>query len=207
MAAPVFQGNVDQTQYDGPGLIMLASYDDVLTTPANLPTFTAAANAFTNTWDDMWVPVGFTDDGFEMTFDTTTTEITAAEQLEPLDTVETRKTGTAKFSMLQNSKFNIQRVLNGGTWTTTGSGATSVSKYTPGVVGSRKYSAVAWLSAAYDMSMVVYKTSQTGSTAFSARTIGTKRVLACNFSMATPSPTVSTAPWNLWVAGTKYDSV
>lgn len=206
MAAPVFAGNVDQTQYDGPGLIMLASYDDLLATPANLPTFTAASSAFTNVWDDMWVPVGFTDDGFELDFDTTTTEITAAEQLEPLDTIETRKTGTVKFSMLQNSKFNIQRALNGGTWTTSGTGAAQISKYTPGTAGARKYSAVAWLSASYDMSAIVYKTSQTGSLAFTARAIGTKRVLACNFAMATPSPTVSTSPWNLWVAGTKYDA-
>lgn len=202
MAVPVFTGNVNQVHYDGPGIILMAPYSDSLA----VPTFAAASSAFTNDWDPVWQPVGYTDDGFEVDFTTTTVDIDAAETIYPLAVVETKKDVNVKFSMMQDNKFNIARAMNGGTYTVlSGSGADKVTKYTPPIVGGSLRSAVAWISSAGDEAIIVYRVFQSGNLAFARKKLGTKFVLACDFKAEVPAASLSTELWDRFYAGTKLD--
>lgn len=201
MASPVFQGNVNQVHYDGPGIILMAPYATDLT----VPTMTSASSAFTDTWDGAWQPVGYTDDGFELDFGFTTVDIDAAESLQDLATVVTKQTTSIKFSMMQDNTFNMRRAFNGGTYTVTGSAGTQVTKYSPPIAGGELESSIAWLSTKRDEVIVAYRVLQTGNLAFARKKVGTKFVLACDFRVLVPDPTLSTDVWNRWFAGTKYD--
>lgn len=201
MAAPTFTGNVNQVHYDGPGLVLMAPYSATLT----LPTFAAASSVFTNSWDSAWTGVGFTDTGFQVDLATTTVDIDAAESIYPLATVETLKTVNAKFTIMQDNQFNMVRALNGGTYTTTGSAGTSVTKYSPPIVGGSLRSAIAWISQSGDQAWIGYKAFQSGNLSVQRQKIGTKFTLACDFKLEVPDASLSTDVWNSYYAGTKYN--
>lgn len=202
MTAPTFTGNTEQLHFDGPGIILLAPYSTSLT----IPTFAATTSAFTNSWDTAWVPSGYTDDGFDLTINRTVTEIDAAETLYPVGKVETKQDVSVKFSMMQDNKFNIQRALNGGTFEETGSDGTKVSKYIPAQLGSGGRSAIGWISQTGDQAVIVYKCYQSGNVTFARKKAGTKFMLACDFGAELPDSDVADDMYNIWYAGTVYDT-
>lgn len=200
MAAPALTLNPLQTHYDGPGIILMAEEG------ATLPTPTVADSKFTNSWDAAWLPVGYTDTGITFDFTTSTTDIESAEELEEIAKVETKRSVSVKFSMMQDNKFNMKVAMNGGTWTVvSGTGATQLSKYSPPILGQGKHFMLGWISTASDEIVIVYKVTQTGSLSMARQKVGTKFVLACDFSVVKPDPAVSTDRWNRYVAGSKFD--
>lgn len=200
MAAPTLDLDPTQVHYDGPGIILLAELG------STLPTHAVASSVFTNSWDAAWIPVGYTDDGIGFDFTTSTTDIESAEELEEIAKVETKRSVSVKFSMMQDNKFNLRVAMAGGTWTVvSGSGATQLSKYSPPILGGGKSFMLGWISTAANEVVIAYQVRQVGSLSMSRKKVGTKYVLACDFSVEKPSPSVSTDRWNKYVAGTLFD--
>lgn len=201
MAAPTFTGDVSKIHYDGPGLIFAAPYSTTLT----LPTFASTASVFSNSLDAAFVGVGYTDSGFSIDLATTTVDIDAAESVYPLATVETLKTVNAKFTMMQDSQFNMKIAMNGGTYTSTGSTGTKVTKYSPPIVGGSLRTTLLWISQAGDQAWIGYKCFQSGNLSIQRQKLGTKFQLAVDFKLEVPDVSVSPDVWNSWYSGVKYD--
>jgi hypothetical protein len=199
MAAPVLTATPAQMNYDGPGIILMSPL------ASTLPTFASTASIFSNTWDAAWIPVGYTDTGFQLDYTLTTVDIDVAESLRPVDVVATKDEVHVKFTMLQTNKFNIKAAFNGGTWTVTGATTTQVSKYSPPLLGANQSFMLGWLSQARDEAVLVYKVFQSGSLSIQRAKAGTKALLACDFRAVQPDPLVSADQWNWYIAGTASD--
>ena len=91
-----------------------------------LPTNTVAASVFTDDWSAVsgWFLLGVTKTGHEFTYELGTDVVEAAEYFDPLATVTTGPQVGMKFELQLICATNVKRMLNGGTSTPTGSGAT-----------------------------------------------------------------------------------
>jgi hypothetical protein len=114
----------------GPGVLRIAP----IGTPE--PADLAAA------WDVAWVPVGYTDEGSEFVFDQTFEDIEVAEELEPVQVIQTARQTTVNFAAAELTAINMQRALNGGTITT----ALGVVTFEPPSVGSFTDLMIGWES-------------------------------------------------------------
>lgn len=60
-----------------------------------------------------WTPVGYTEDGSEVTTDITTEDIEVAEELDPIDTLATRRTTTVTINCAESTVANMATALGG----------------------------------------------------------------------------------------------
>jgi hypothetical protein len=104
----------------GPGVLYIA------------PVGTAEPTDLTAAWDAAWIPVGYTDEGSEFVFDQTFEDIEVAEELEPVNVIQTARQTTVNFAAAELTATNMQRALNGGAITT----ALGVVTFEPPSVGS-----------------------------------------------------------------------
>jgi hypothetical protein len=124
----------------GPGYIYIA--DPGISAPTN----TVAGSVFTDTWPVGWNPLGITTEGHTLTVDLDTDAVEAAEYVDPLLNVVTGRTISAELEMMQISLTNFKRVFNGGTKSTSGSGATLLTTYTLPKIGSEVRCQLGWES-------------------------------------------------------------
>lgn len=104
----------------GPGLLRIAPVGT--TEPADLAT----------PWDAAWILVGFTDEGSEFVMDQTFEDIEVAEELDPVQVIQTARQTTVNFAAAELTALNMQRALNGGEITT----ALGIVTFEPPAVGS-----------------------------------------------------------------------
>lgn len=87
-----------------------------------------------------WVHVGYTDGGVTLEYDTEQQDIEVDQELDPIDTIVTRRNATLATTLAQMSAANLQLAYGGGTITsvdpdsTPGSGD-EYDQYTPPDVG------------------------------------------------------------------------
>jgi len=112
------------------------------------PTNTVAGSVFTDTWASAgaWVPLGITKEGHTLTIDLDSDAVEAAEYVDPLLNVITGRTITAEMELQQINLTNFKRVFNGGTLTTSGSGATLLTTFTLPQIGSEVRCQLGWES-------------------------------------------------------------
>lgn len=91
----------------GPGVLLIAEFD-----PAD-PTVNEPDDIDTP-WDTDWVPLGYTKDGSEFVFDQSFDDIEVAEELEPIDVVQTSRVITVNFAAAEMTAENLSLALNGG---------------------------------------------------------------------------------------------
>jgi hypothetical protein len=109
-----------------------------------LPANTVAGSVFTDAWPGGFSLLGVTKEGHEFDYELSVDQIEAAEYLDPLQYVTTGRTSGMKFELQQIHATNMRRVLNGGTITTSGAGATLLSTYTPPVPGTEIRCIIGW---------------------------------------------------------------
>ncbi len=99
----------------GPGWLYIAPLGS--TEPPDLAT----------AWDAAWTPLGYTDEGSNFVFESTFEDVQVAEELDPVEIVQTARTATVNFALAEVTAANMQRAFNGGDVTT----ATGVVTFEP----------------------------------------------------------------------------
>ena len=178
----------------GPGKIYYAPIGTAI------PTFTAASSKISGTWTT-WVSPGATDEGITYTESVDTSDITVAESLYPVRTVTTGKTGRVAFTMNELSDLNWKLAMNGGTITTSGTGATKLNVYVPPLVGAEVRVMMAFQSLEDDEVIIWPQVFNVGSVEIARGTYETKAGLPCEFAVELPDPAVLTTPYKRWTSG------
>lgn len=168
---------------------------------SSLPTNTVSGSVFTDDWSAVsgWFLLGVTKTGHEFTYDLTTDTVEAAEYFDPLATVTTARQVSMKFELQLISATNIKRMLNGGTSTPTGSGATLLTSYTPPAPGSEVRCMVGWESEDNTERLVMEQAFQVGSLTISRQKGNDNATLPVEFRAEIPS---SGFPYRHYFAGT-----
>lgn len=137
----------------------------------SFPTNTVVGSVFTTAFTDVagWVILGVTREGHEFSYEPETEDVEAAEYLDPLATVTTGRTVGMSFELMQLHLTNVKRLLNGGTLSTSGSGTTLLSTYTPPAVGQEVRSMIGWESTDNTERIVIPQAFQIGSLSVSRR--------------------------------------
>lgn len=165
----------------GPGYLYWAPLS------STLPTNTVSGSKFTDTWPGAWLLFGATDDGSEFSYKPSTDDVEVAEYFDPVAVVSTGREISITFDLAQVHATNLKRALNGGTITTTGSGATLLSEYTPPDVGAEVRAMVGWESTDSTERLVVYQCFQTGDVKITRKKGANKATLPVEFRAEKPS--------------------
>jgi hypothetical protein len=192
MPAPTMPTNIIATD---PGFLYWAPLAS--TEPAN----TVAGSVFTDAWPGAWIPLGITKEGSEFNWQTTTDKIEAAETLDPLKFVSTGREGSFKFELLNMSASNVKKMLNGGTIVVTGSGATTLSAYTPPALGSEVRCMLGWESLAADERLILRQCFQTGQLTIARKKGADNATLPAEFGLEALA-NAATQPFSYLTAGT-----
>lgn len=163
------------------------------------PTNTVAGSVFTDAWTT-WVCLGITDNGHEFSYDLKVDPVEAEEYLDPVAYVSVGREVGFAFAMAQLHATNMKRAMNGGSITVTGSGATTLNKYSPPKVGAEVRCMIGWESTDGTERMVAYRCLQQGSIKIARRKGADKATIPVEFKLEQPSD--GTDPFNYWTAGT-----
>ena len=178
----------------GPGKIYYAPLGTAI------PTITAAASKVAATWTN-WVSPGSTDAGITYTESVQTADINVAESLYPVRTVSTGKSSRISFVMNEISDLNWKLACNGGTITTSGTGATKLNTYVPPLVGQEVRVMLAF-QANSDLEIIVWpQVFNVGNVEYVRGNYETKAGLSVEFNAEIPA-TGYTTPYQRFTAGT-----
>jgi hypothetical protein len=179
----------------GPGRLYYA------TLATAIPTITAAASKIAATWTS-WVEVGATDEGITYTESTDTSDITVAESLYPVRTVVTGKSSRIAVTLSQIDDLNWQLAMNGGTATSTGTGATKLTTYVPPLVGTEVRVKLAFVSNLDTEAIVWPQVFNVGNVEYVRGTYDTKAGLSLEFNAEIPSNEAGySTPYKRFTAG------
>jgi len=165
-----------------------------------IPTFTAAASKIVGTWTG-WIEIGSTDEGLTYSESTDTEDIRVAESLYPVRTVTTSKTSTVSLSLSEIHDLNWKLASNGGTITTSGTGATKLNTFVPPLAGSEVRSMLGFISADDDEVIIWYQVFNSGGFETARANFSDKHGLPVEFSVELPDPAVALTPYKRWVSG------
>lgn len=164
------------------------------------PTNTVAGSVFTDAWPAAWINLGATRDGSAFSYETTVEKIMVAELFDPVSYKTTERAGMITFELADDTLANLKRVLNGGTLTVvSGTGATTLSSYTPPAVGSEVRCMIGWESLDANLRLVCYQCFQGGNLEQTFRKAPDIATLPATFNLETPT---SGIPWKKYAAGT-----
>lgn len=163
-----------------------------------IPTHAVAGSVFTDTWPAAWLLFGATDDGSEFSYKPSTDDVTVAEYDDPVAVVSTGREISITFDLAQVNGTNLKRALNGGTLSTTGSGATLLSEYTPPDVGAEIRGMVGWEAQDSTERLIMFQCFQTGDVKVSRKKGANKATLPVEYRAEKPS---GLPPFRQWFAG------
>lgn len=109
----------------------------------SVPTNTVSGSVFTDAWTG-WSLFGVTREGHTLNIGIDTDKVESAEYVDPLLNVVTGRTITAEFELMQIHLTNFSRAFNGGTKSTSGSGATLLTSYTLPQIGEEVRCQIGW---------------------------------------------------------------
>lgn len=115
---------------------------------------TATGSKFSDSPSVTFIEVGATEDGHRFRYAPSIEAISVAEFLDPVKYRTVSREGSFAFNLADYTLKNLQRGLNGGTLSSTGSGATEVNKLVPSGLGAETRSVLMWES--YDSTMRIF---------------------------------------------------
>ncbi|WP_285600136.1 hypothetical protein [Kineosporia sp. NBRC 101731] len=160
---------------------------------------TAAANVFTDAWPAAWAPAGVTRDGSQFSYEVTSEGITVAEYLDVLDEVETSRSIGVAFDLAHITDKSYALAFNGISSSATGTGAATVTKLGPPVLGASVKTMLGWESQDSTQRAIFYQCLQSGNIQFSNQKAPNFQSLPLTFKVSQPT---SGDPFNIWLAGT-----
>lgn len=165
-----------------------------------VPTMTVAGSKFTDPWAAAWIPLGATQEGSTLTYSTSVEPIRVAELQDPVKYVTTDRSGSLAFALTNWTLTNWKAAMNGGTLSlVSGTGATTLNKFTPPVPGNEIRAQLGWESLDGTVRLVAYQTINGGevSTAFRRGTDNATIPYTFNFEINSTG-----VPYEIWTAGT-----
>lgn len=108
------------------------------------PSNNVSGGVFNDAWPVGWNPVGATVDGNILKYVTNVEPVDAAEFYEPIAYETESRAGSLAFSAINIIASNLALALNGGTFTTTGSGATLKTIVRPPSPGTERRIMLGW---------------------------------------------------------------
>lgn len=177
----------------GPGYLY---YAPVLST---LPSNTVVGSKFTDTWPGAWLLFGATADGSEFDYKPATDDVEVAEYYDPVAVVSTGREISITFELAQVHATNFKRALNGGTITTTGSGSTLLSEFSPPDVGAEVRCMIGWEANNADERLIMFQSFQTGDIKTSRKKGANNATIPVEYRAEKPS---GLPPFKYWTAGT-----
>lgn len=168
------------------------------------PTHTVVGSVFTDAWPAAWTILGATEEGHNFDFATTTEQIEVAEFLDPIQYVETGRTGSLAFALASVTLQNLKRALNGGTVTTTGTTTTTMSVYTPPKLGQSVRCMIGWESQDSTERLIAYQCFNTGTVSIARRKGAAKATIPIEYALEVPA---SGDPFEYRTAGTARTGV
>lgn len=165
-----------------------------------VPTNTVAGSVFTDTWPVAWVNLGATEEGSEFATETSVEAVRVAELFDPVRYNTVDRTGRISFALADFTLANLKRAMNGGTLTVvSGTGATTLTKFTPPAAGAEVRSMIGWESLDATVRLICHQTLQGGSVAIANRRRPAKATIPTTFNLEKPT---ATEAYELYAAGT-----
>jgi len=127
-----------------------------------MPSNTVAGSVFTDAWPAAWLPLGATVEGSTLSYETSVEAMSVAELFDPVKYATVSRSGSLAFALASYTLTNLKRALNGGTITTTGSGATAMNAYTLPTPGTEVRSMLGWESSDSTVRIVVLQALSSG---------------------------------------------
>jgi hypothetical protein len=178
-----------------PGMLWLA----VLATSA--PTNTVAGSVFTDDPAAAWVPLGATEEGSTLSYETSVEPITVAEFFDPIRWSTVSREGKIAFNLANYTLSNYNRAMNGGVaalTATSGTGATSLFTVEPVAPGNEVRCMVLWESTDRTLRLMLRQTIQGGAIESAFKKAPALAVIPCTFNMEVPT---AAQPFIMWGAG------
>lgn len=135
----------------------------------SFPANTVVGSVFTDAWPAGWNLLGITREGHTFSYQLNSEPVEAAEYLDAITNVTTGRTVGMTFDLLQFHLTNLKRALNGGTLSTSGSGTTLLSTYTPPAIGEEVRSLIGWESTDNTERVILPQAFQIGNVEISRR--------------------------------------
>lgn len=169
-----------------------------------MPTHAVTGSVFSDDWLGTagWVLLGATEEGHNFDLAYATENIEVAESLDPIKIVTTGRTMSVAFALASIHSNNLKRALNGGTLTTTGTGATTMTKYTPPSLGQEVRCILGWESEDHTERMIWYQCFMSGTVSIQRRKGAAKATLPVEYSLEIPSSGIPFEHWSAGVART-----
>ena len=165
------------------------------------PTNTVSGSVFTDSWAAAWIPLGATEDGTTLSYQTNVEPINVAEFFDPIKYSTVSRAGSIAFNLASWTLSNYRRALNGGTaalTATSGTGPTSLFTLAPPTPGAEVRCMIGWESLDNTVRLVAYQTIQGGEISSAFRKAPDKALIPCTFNFEVPA---SGIPFNLFGAG------
>lgn len=159
----------------GPGWLYIAPVGS--TEPTDLAT----------AWDAAWVQLGYTEEGSSFSFENTFEDVPVAEELDPIEILQTARNISVSFAAAELTADNLQTALNGGTITTSGVAPAEIATFEPPAAGEFTYVAIGWESTDALERWVFRKGIQTGNVEIGRRKAPAKAIIPMAFRFVKPS--------------------
>lgn len=166
---------------------------------STLPSNTVAGSVFTDAWPAAWNLWGVTKEGHTLNLNIDTDAVEAAEYVDPLLNVTTGRTISVEAEMMQINLTTFKSAFNGGTLSTSGSGATLLSSYTLPAIGAEVRQFIGWESVDNTERWWGLQCFQTGSVGIQRKRGANNATLPLTFTM---EPDASSQPIYFFSAGT-----
>lgn len=166
-----------------------------------VPTNTVAASVFSDAWGASWLPLGATEDGSALNYNSTVEAVSVAEFFDPIRYSTTGRAGSVAFNLAHFALNNWRRAMNGGITAlaaTSGTGATSLFTVEPPTPGTEVRAMIGWESQDNSVRFVAYQCLQGGEISSAFRKAPAFGLIPCTFQMEVPA---SGKPFTMWGAG------
>jgi hypothetical protein len=166
---------------------------------STFPANTVVGSVFTDAWPAAWFLLGITKNGHELMYAPKVAQVDAEEYLDPVAYVTEGRESGMKFELMQIHATNMKRSLNGGSLTTSGSGTTLLSTYTPPAAGAEVRCMLGWEALDNTERVVAEQALQVGSLNIKRQKGSANATLPLEFKFEIPA---STFPFFYYTAGT-----
>lgn len=134
-----------------------------------------------------WTLLGYTAEGSTVTFDQNFEDVEVAEELEPVQILQTKRTISVKAALAEVTAINLERAFNGGDVQT----PTGLVTFEPPPAGDFHYVALGWEAEDNLERMVFRKCIQTGSVEMARRRAPDKATIPVDFRAVKPPSATS----------------
>lgn len=163
------------------------------------PTHTVTGGVFSDAWPAAWLPLGATVEGSTFSYETTVEAMSVAEIFDPVKYATTGRTGSLAFALAQFSLTNLKRAMNGGTITTTGTGATTMNSYTLPTPGQETRAMLGWESSDSTVRIIILQALSSGTVEMAFQKAPDFTRIPFEFQMELPSG--QSQPFKPYTAG------